>query len=148
MSSNKSSSPCKVLPSKEVLPSCDRIISMNNRDLPFDCMQNKHLQMARQSCLLSNSVGHAHPKFSPHTHCSYTTHTRTTPSYLQTDVQLTASSSEVVSSKDTVLQQKKPNNILEQTPASQGSSTLYSMKACPPVTLLEPCPPAKSCHPR
>ena len=110
MSSNKGSSSSKVLPSKDILP--------------FGCMQNKYNkypQTAKQSCLLSESVGHAHPKVSPRTRCSYTAHTRTIPSFLHRDVQLTASSSKSCLPW-TLSSSRRPN--LQQTPAILRSPAL------------------------
>ena len=87
----------KVLPSMEVLPSCDRIISMSNTEIclltacktfPFKC-----------TCApLPKSI---HTASYTHSTCMHNSIILT-----QTDVQLTASSSEVLPSKNVVLQKK------------------------------------------
>ena len=112
MSSNKGSSSSKVLPSKEVLPSCDRIISMSNTEI---CLLTayKMFPFKRVCAPLPKSI---------HT-ASYTHSTCMHNSIILThrDVQLTASSSKVLSSMDAVLQQKT------QPPAN----SCHPSKSCP-----------------
>ena len=96
MSSNKGSSSSKVLPSKEVLPSCDRIISMSNTEI---CLLTayKMFPFKRVCAPLPKSI---HTASYTHSTCMHNSIILT-----QIDVQLTASSSQVLPSKD-VLQKK------------------------------------------